>query len=145
MKTNIGKKKYVVGTRTDRHALEVIAAKFGNLEARTIISYETNLDVYYFVNSDQERRVYVLSGFRDRSYDRSFGYYILYGGYYYPILHKIGAPASIYVDEYCDFFVDGFQYTNTKEYCKACQFDRTKTMEWYIRYGETLPSLIDDL
>lgn len=144
MKESIGMKKYIEVSVIEKHSFEAIAYKFGIQPSRELIAYDLNYHRHYTLLTDSPKHVYLLSGHGCEN--KEYGYYvkIFHGGYFYSILHRIGAPAEIFNGD-CAFYIDGYQYLNTKEYCEACKFSKVKTMEWYIKYGELLPTLIDDL
>jgi len=142
MKSTIGMKKYKEASLIERW--EAIARKFGMQHTRELIVYDSNYCRHYVLLDDSPKHVYVLYGHGRE--DKEYGYYVKThnNSTFYRILHRIGAPAEIFNGD-CRFYIDGYIYTNTKEYCEACKFSKVNTMEWYIKYGELLPTLTESL
>lgn len=60
--------------------------------------------------------------------------------------HRVGKPAIICRSSgRCEWWIRDQRYFYTHEYCKKCKMTKIKTMQMVLKYGDTLPSNIDQL
>lgn len=45
----------------------------------------------------------------------------------------------------CLWFVNGCQHLHTKEFSRVANHDDPTTLNWYLAYGDTLPTCIEDV
>lgn len=59
--------------------------------------------------------------------------------------HRIGGPACEDFDGELYWYVDDEQYSLTREYCEACEFDGETTLCWMLKHGDFLPQCVGEL
>ncbi len=62
--------------------------------------------------------------------------------------HKKGGPAFINKGRRhpsISWYINGTEYTNVVDYCKACGYNKQIQALWVLKYGNTLPSKLDQL
>jgi hypothetical protein len=60
--------------------------------------------------------------------------------------HKRGSPAFIsYGTGRVFWYLYGKEYHDTIEYCKACKYNKERTLMWILKYGHTLPRNLRDI